>query len=266
MGSVRLALLTRAELAALGCAHGKCHIYPFAETSHGREANTELTPTSPGRDKPAPRGQAQGLVFLPVLPPYLNPREPLPYLKKKGPASNKTQQKRADTEVYKEDLGREAILGPWSRRGVPGQECMEFSTSSACWGPSACSPSPWAALPQDSQLPQAGLQAYVIPSSYPNFNTQHQHTLLREAFPDSPETATLQWPQALTVIRLCWEGLSQTIFLSGWGLLVGRAGSVSERRFRASGVPGPKPQYPSSQDQLSSGKGEELSWDGGNPP
>lgn len=76
----------------------------------------------------------------------------------------------------------------------------------------------------------------------------------------------MQWPQPLRVSRLCWEGLSQTIFLPGWGLLVGRAGSVSESRFRAPEVPRPKPQYPSSQGQLSSVKGEELSWDGGNPP
>lgn len=55
-----------------GRAHRKCHIYPFAESSQGQEADTELTPTSQGKDKPAPRGQAQRLVFLLVSPPYLN--------------------------------------------------------------------------------------------------------------------------------------------------------------------------------------------------
>lgn len=69
VGSVPLA---PHQSRAGGRAHRKCHIYPFAESSQGQEADTELTPTSQGKDKSAPIGQAQGLVFLLVSPPYLN--------------------------------------------------------------------------------------------------------------------------------------------------------------------------------------------------
>lgn len=268
VGSMHLALLTGAEGAPLHQAHRKCHRYPFAESSQAQEADTELTSTSPGENKPSPSGQALGLTFLLALLQTSTPGSGGTPLSEKGGSCFKqksTVNEHLLTKCYQEDFQRGISRALESRRGVFGQEYTGSSISPAGWGPSACSTSPWAALPQGSQLPQAGLPAHAIPSSYPTSSIsistpsstkpsqipRRQQPCQQSQQPDSHEAML---------------GRSITDHLPPWlGAPSGQGWVWLRTKIQGPQAPRPKPQYPSSQGQLSSGK-EELSWEEGNPP